>query len=55
MDATLTQSEREAMRVTGIGPRAVSFVKNNGGWVFNLVMAHLLFWLYGFTALLDFG
>lgn len=54
-NASLTQSEREAMRVTGLLPSASHFVKNNGGWMFNLVMSHLLFWLFGFTALLEYG
>lgn len=54
-NASLTQSQREALRVEGFGPTAVHFVKNQGGWMFNLVFAHLLFWLFGFTALLDYG
>ncbi|CAM9683513.1 unnamed protein product [Pylaiella littoralis] len=54
-NASLTQSEREALRVEGFGPTMVHFVKNTGGWIFNLVFAHLLFWLFGFTALLEYG
>ncbi|CBJ28103.1 conserved unknown protein [Ectocarpus siliculosus] len=54
-NASLTQSQREALIVKGFGPTMVHFVKNNGGWMFNLVFAHLLFWLFGFTALLEFG
>eukprot|EP00903_Cladosiphon_okamuranus_P017083 g15742.t1 len=54
-NASLTQSQREALRVEGFGPTMVHFVKNNGGWMFNLIFAHLLFWLFGFTALLDYG
>lgn len=52
---SLTQSEREAIKVVGFIPTLRHFVGNTGGWIFNLVMAHLLFWLYGFTALLDYG
>ncbi|CAM9482552.1 unnamed protein product [Scytosiphon promiscuus] len=55
MESSLTESQRNALRVEGFGPTAVHFVKNNGGWMFNLVMAHLLFWLFGFTALLEYG
>ncbi|CAN0332341.1 unnamed protein product [Hapterophycus canaliculatus] len=55
MESSLTQSQRDALKVEGFGPTTVHFVKNNGGWMFNLIMAHLLFWLFGFTALLEFG
>lgn len=52
---SLTQSERDAIKVVGFFPTLKHFIGNTGGWIFNLVFAHLLFWLYGFTALLDYG
>ncbi|CAM9827303.1 unnamed protein product [Ascophyllum nodosum] len=54
-NSSLTQSERESMKVQGFCPTLIHFVKNTGGWIFNLIFAHLLFWLFGFTALLEYG
>jgi hypothetical protein len=32
-----------------------SFMCFETGWMFNLVMSHLLFWVYGFPDLVDYG
>ncbi|CAM9370182.1 unnamed protein product [Discosporangium mesarthrocarpum] len=52
---SLTMSQREALRVKGFVPTVKAFLGSELPWLFNLIMAHLLFWLYGAPALIEYG
>ncbi|CAM9675135.1 unnamed protein product, partial [Choristocarpus tenellus] len=55
MDSSLTQSQREELRITGFVPTAKAFIGSNVPWLFNVLFAHILFWVYGAPALIDYG
>lgn len=45
----------EAPKITGFVPTTRKFLGSNTGWLFNLIMSHILFWVFGFTALIEYG